>query len=310
VSSASAPPTEAVFVVGVSRSGTTLMRRILNRSSRVAISGENHYLGHLVAWQGEHRRLVRLGDLHDDRVVDRVVAYVYDGPMQRASLWRPPSRQWGWLLRRIPRDEFRQRLLDSDRSERAIFQTLLRSYADRKGKSIIGEKTPAHVRYADTLLSWFPQGRVIHMLRDPRAIYVSDLRRRRLEPGSLPYRVLGLFPPLLAATLLVQITFAWGESIVHMRRNRRRFPNRYLVVRFEDLVARPIDEVARITRFLGIEPEEAMLRQRVVSQGHSEGTPGFDSSAATRWSNNLGRLARAWFRIWLGRELRLLGYGQ
>ena len=120
-----------------------------------------------------------------------------------------------------------------------MFDTLLRLYADRRGKSVIGEKTPAHVRHGDTLLRWYPGGRIIHMLRDPRAIYVSDLRRRRQHPGSVPYRILNKLPGGMSAVLLVQTTTAWLESVARLRDNQRRHPGRYLVMRFEDLVSQP-----------------------------------------------------------------------
>ena len=51
-----ASPAEAIFVVGVHRSGTTLMRSILNSSSLVAITNENHYFGHFLAAEGVHQR--------------------------------------------------------------------------------------------------------------------------------------------------------------------------------------------------------------------------------------------------------------
>ncbi|HEY7464773.1 MAG TPA: sulfotransferase [Candidatus Limnocylindria bacterium] len=304
---AASPPAEAIFVVGVHRSGTTLMRSILNSSSLVALTNENHYFGHLLAAEGVHRAIRALGDLHDDAVVERAVAHVYDRVAVR-HWFRDPSRAWVWLQRNVPREEFRERLLASDRSERAVFDTLLRLYAERRGKTIIGEKTPAHVRHGDRLLEWYPGGRVIHMLRDPRAIYVSDLRRRRQVPGALPFRVLNHVPGGLAAVLLVQTTVAWIESVVRLRDNRRRHAGRYLVVRFEDLVSNPREEVRRVCRFVGIPFEEQMMDRVVESHGQTLGSSGFDSGAASRWRGQISPLAAGWFRLWLGRRMRALGY--
>jgi hypothetical protein len=308
VSNGDATPTEAVFVVGVHRSGTTLMRRILDSSSEVAVSGENHYLGHVLARQGVHYAVSRMGDLRDDRVIEKVVAHIYDRLLTRGWWFRVPSRHWIWLMRNVPREEFRQRLLDSDRTERVVFEALLKSYADRRRKRIMGEKTPAHVRFSDKLLTWFPRGRVIHMMRDPRAIYISDVRRRRLQPGSLPFRALAKLPPLLAVVLLVQTTILWQESVLHMKRNRARFGDRYLVVRFEDLVSSPRTEIERICRLLGVEFEEQMLDRVVVSHGQALGTLGFDAQAATRWRRQLRPSTAKWFDLWLGRSMRAIGY--
>ena len=305
--SAAASPADAIFVVGVHRSGTTLMRSILNSSSLVAITNENHYFGHLLAAEGVHRAVRGFGDLRDDAVVDRVVAHIYDRVAVR-HWFRDPSRAWVWLIRNVPREEFRARLLASDRSEMAVFDTLLRLYAVRRGKTVVGEKTPAHVRHGDILLRWYPGGRVIHMLRDPRAIYVSDLRRRRQHPGSAPYRILNRVPGGLAAVLLVQTTLAWLESVARLRDNRRRDPERYLVVRFEDLVTDPRGQVERVCRFAGIPFEEPMLDRVVESHGQALGSSGFDVGAADRWRGQLSPAAERWFRLWLGRRIRAAGY--
>ena len=86
-----------------------------------------------------------------------------------------------WLRRNVERERFEARLLAGERSERGVFLAMLGLYAEAKGVTRTGEKTPAHVREVGTLLEWFPDARVVHMVRDPRAIYVSELRRRQSE---------------------------------------------------------------------------------------------------------------------------------
>jgi hypothetical protein len=301
-------PAEYVFIVGVSRSGTTLIKNILNASSTVGIATENHYLGHLVPGEGARHVFRRFGDLSEDRNVERLVDFVYAGGMATASRLRGMSRQWRWTVRNVARDEFLRRILASDRSERAIFSVLLDVYAEKKGKQIKGEKTPAHVRYVDTLFRWYPSARLIHMIRDPRGIYVSELRRRTQTPETLPYRLLGRVPPLLAGAVLLETTFVWAESIWRLRRNRRRYGPNYLGVRFEDLVADPQREVRRVCAFVGIPFEPAMLEQDVVSWGQRLGQRGIDRGAAERWRDSIGPLPDRWLRFWFRSRLRALGY--
>ncbi|MGI8658261.1 MAG: sulfotransferase family protein [Candidatus Limnocylindria bacterium] len=308
---AGGPATSAVFIVGVSRSGTTLMRRILQGSDEVAICSENHYMGHLIASEGVRQQIRRrFGDDRDDPAVRRIVDFIYGAGLEGGTRLRGVSRQWRWTVRHVPKNAFLDRYLASDRSERALFEIVLRTYAEHAGKRIMGEKTPAHVRYVDTLIEWFPDGRVIHMLRDPRAIYVSELRRRMSVATSLPYRLLRHSGPLLAGFVAVQTTVAWFESVNLFRRHRRRYPDRYLGVQFENLVESPASEVDRISRFVGVRTQPEMLDQVVVSQGHRLGETGFDADAAGRWRSELGPIVRAWFRLLLGAQMRRLGYGE
>ncbi len=300
---------EAIFIVGVSRSGTTLTRRILDRHSRIGIATENHYLGHLLAWEGARHYFRRVGDLRDDDNVRALVGLIYSGELQRRSRLRELSPYWRWLTGKVPRADIEARLLASDRTERAVFEAFLRIYADRRGKAIMGEKTPAHLAYVATLLEWFPGGRVVHCMRDPRAVYVSELRRRREHAVAVPYRQLALVPALLEQFVLLQVVWAWAGAVQRHRELRRRYPGRYRLLRFEDLVAAPQATLDELCAFLGVEPEPRMLQQKVTSRGARVGEAGFDADAAGRWRGQIGAGAKSAIELLLGQRLAEMGYG-
>jgi hypothetical protein len=299
---------EAIFIVGVSRSGTTLTRRMLDKHSRIGIATENHYLGHLLAWEGARVYFRRVGDLRDDDAVRRLIQLIYSGDLQRRSRLRELSPYWRWLTDRVPREDMESYLLASDRSERGVFEAFLRIYADRRGKAIIGEKTPAHLGYVETLLEWFPNARVVHCVRDPRAIYVSELRRRSEHAVAFPYRQLALLPPLLKRFVLLQVVWAWAGAVHRHRALRQRYPDRYRLLRFENLVATPDETMAELCGFLGVEPEPRMLQQTVTSRGALVGEAGFDSGAAERWRSRIGSGAKSAIELLLGRRLGEMGY--
>lgn len=302
------PEPEAIFVVGVSRSGTTLMRRILGKHSRIAIADENHFLGHLLPSQGVRHALRRAGDLRDDAAVGRVVDLIYSDEFQGGSRLRDSSPFWRWIAKRVPRDDLERRLLEGERSERGVFTAVLRSYSDRRRKAIFGEKTPAHIRWADTLLEWYPTARIVHMVRDPRAVYRSELKRRNARPESLPYRWLVRAPRLMRSFILLEVAWAWAGAVTHHRTLARRYPTSYRIVRFEDLVQAPEAELERLCRFLGVSPEPAMLDQKVVSVGDRLGETGFDAGAADRWRTSITAGEMRWLGRLLGRRLAEMGY--
>ncbi|HSH21805.1 MAG TPA: sulfotransferase, partial [Candidatus Caenarcaniphilales bacterium] len=127
---------EAIFIVGVSRSGTTLLRRVMETSERVAIAMENHFLGHLVEREGARHYFRRLGQLQDDATVRRIVELIYSGEFQRQSRFRELSPYWRWLIENIGREDFERRLLAGERTERGVMRELMRTYADFRGRPV------------------------------------------------------------------------------------------------------------------------------------------------------------------------------
>ncbi|HUG49124.1 MAG TPA: sulfotransferase [Candidatus Limnocylindria bacterium] len=298
---------EAIFVVGVSRSGTTLLRTVLETSERIAIAPENHFVGHLVRGYGAREQFRRLGDLAEDGTISRVVEFVYSGEMQRRSRLREISPFWRWLIREITPADVEQRLLAAERTERGVWAALLRIYADFHGRPVMGEITPAHLAFVDTLLQWFPGAKVVHIVRDPRAVYVSDSRRRRDRPTP-PYSWLMRVPLAFQAVMLVQTVLAWSGAARRHWRLLRGHSGSYSMIRFEDLVGRPDEVLPALFDFLGVALPATVTDVKVVSRGFNLGEAGFDAGAADRWREHIHPFAARFLRLVLGRSMRRLGY--
>jgi hypothetical protein len=299
---------EAIFVVGVARSGTTMMRYLLETSDRVAIARENHFMGHFFGRRGARHFFRGAGDLEEDATIRRIVDMIYSGEYAEHSRWRDVSPYWRWLTEAVPREELELRLLAAERTERGLFATFMRIYADMASKPVMGEKTPTHLAHVDTLLEWYPDARVIHMLRDPRAVYVSDRHRRRTK-GRKPYTWLMKVPLLLETYLLLLTSVTWRRALRRHAEYQRRHPGRYLLVRFEDVVLRPNETVPRIFRFLGVAmPADFESVQLSAAHGMRSSSEGIDPDAADRWRERIHPFAKRWLELFLGRQMRRFGY--
>lgn len=299
---------EAVFIVGVGSSGTTMLRMLLETSDRIAIARENHFVGHHLARQGARFYFRAAGDPKDDESMRRLVEMIYSGEFQKRMWWRNISTFWRWMIENVPREEVEKRLLAAERSERGLMAAFMRLHADIEGKAVMGEKTPAHLKHVDTLMEWFPGARVIHIIRDPRAVYVSDLNHR-LKDRRKPYRWLMPVPFLLQSVVLVQTVLFWNSAVKLHRRYERSYADRYRLVRFEDVVTQPERSVPELFDFLGVAlPDDATERMAPVKHGIRATSRGMDPGAASRWRERIHPFARRFLQLFLGGRMRRLGY--
>ena len=296
-------PVEHVFIVGMSRTGTTLTRNILNRNPDVGIGGESRFftvprrMG-LSRFVGFGERFASAGDLRTDDGLRRIVDAVF------ASSGR---NYWAKLAATGDRARFETDLRASDRSLRALLDAAMALVAG--GRRIRGEKTPAHLAVVPRLLEWFPDARIVHCMRDPRAVYVSD--RRKYADATLPLasRLARATGPLFQLYAALDVALQFRRAARLDRRYAARFPGRYLRIRFEDLVRDPVATVRRLSEFLGIAFEPAMLEQPVANSSYvPRGEPlGIDPASADRWRAHLHPLLDRWLRLWCGRDMRALG---
>lgn len=288
---------EYIFIVGSFRSGTTLVRNILDSSDEIAICWETHFLGHFVT-SGYLNEIRKAGNLsHDDNAI-KAVEYMFNFD----------KGFWHWFRRNVDKAMFTRRLLETDRSDRAIFDLLMQSYA--RGKPIKGEKTPSHLYYLPTLLKWFPNSKIIHTFRDPRAIFVSELRKKN-RPESTSVRHARLKKVgLMDLFVLFQVTLTWLRATFLHNKYQAKYPDRYFMIKLEDILLNPESHLQRMGEFLNVElpPEVLDLVRSNSSFTSTRGKPGLDTAAADRWRSYASPWVYNWFEFWFRKRLREFGY--
>lgn len=294
------------FIVGSSRTGSSLLVRCLNRSDEICMLGQTHFMGHLYR-SGLRHEMAKFGSLTDDKVVYKLVDYLYSAPYRGGDYWI-------WLLKNVDKAYFTQKLLASNRTERAFFYMLMELKADKQ--PVWGEKTPGNLFHVPTLLEWFPQAKIIHTFRDPRAIYVSESKYRIAQQDSrlFPYKQmekLGLKNMLVPLYTVFHTTIVWSKVWQLHLQYAKDYPNNYYLLKFEDFVTNPAQQLQQLCQFLEIKFREEMLDQVVFNTGFKSevGKAGFDRETADRWKRHINPLAKAWFFLRWRQPLQELGYG-
>ena len=154
----SAVPAPAPFVVGVGRSGTTLLRLMLDAHPELAIPPETHFAPGLIERAHEGAGA--------DALVDEIVG----------------TRAWADFG--IQAERLRERVTALGEGGAA---TVLRAFyglcAEREGKPRWGDKTPIYVRSMRPIGGELPEARFVHLIRDGRDVVLSR-RARGMGAGK------------------------------------------------------------------------------------------------------------------------------
>ena len=144
-----------IFVVGNPRSGNTLLSSLLSSSSDLVVTPEIHFLTY---WLSSYRFL----NLSRDRDFRFFVKQF------------TRSQRFGFL-QLDPETTARQLNSLQERNFKSVFEEVLESYRAGKDRPRVGEKTPGQFAHVETLLGWFPDARIVWIVRDPRAVVASLL---------------------------------------------------------------------------------------------------------------------------------------
>lgn len=213
-----------VFIVGSKRGGTTLLRRIVDAHSQIAVPSPGWFY-HFV-----YPHLYSYGDLTVDA---NILALIAD------CLEMPTVNQF-WGLRATAAEVLE---LLYERSFRAVFATLSRLACRSDPGEVWGAKTPGNVFWIPEIQRDFPHARFVLLYRDGRDV-ATDLLNTSWGPPNV-YTATELWRHYTAAMRRAEATLRAGS---------------YHVMKYEHMVTEPEQAVARLCEFLQVSYEPKMLR--------------------------------------------------
>ena len=269
-----------LFVVGNSRSGTTMMGRILGNHPDVYTFGELHFFGQL--WSPASSTELNISEATE------LAAKLF-------CIQREGYRTHGGHHRFLEEARlFCQDIIGYPISPVVLFSEFLRFEASLNGKSIPCDQTPRNVFYIDEILTYYPQVKIINMIRDPRDVLLSKKRkwkRRFLGGTNLPlkesFRDWMNYHP-------ITISRIWHTAVTAADKFSEN--DNVISIYFEKLLAAPEDTVSRICDFVGIDYCQSLLKVPQVGSSVNADKPdslGINPNRAGNWKSknrNEGKL--------------------
>lgn len=274
-----------VFIVGLSRSGTTLLSRMLDAHSEVAIFPETWW----------YAALDRLGCTME-----------FSDPWQTSlflnEVWKNLKANRDPAARVLAREASKEPRYVGPTAR--FLERIGRAYANERHARIWGEKTPAHALWLPQVRDLFPCARALLMVRDPRDVLASYDDRWNKGRRSTDY--------LITTAALLKY------YLLHLLHRKGFPPEQVHCVKYESLTAQPSAELERICHFLGVDFEPSMLnfyqRQADVENEMAEGRHHLLLSRPAT-TDHIGRYKKALspsqiaiVERLLGEEMRALGY--
>ncbi|KAA3606091.1 MAG: sulfotransferase [Planctomycetota bacterium] len=266
----------AFFILGSQRSGTTLLRLVLNAHSQVAIPEEGTAFLPLIQRRDPSLSAAEL---------QQCLKYLRSSP--HLHLWNVDLEDLAAPLQD----------LDSCSTER-ILQAFYQGYGRLHGKTVVGEKSPSFSNLWASIPRHLPEAKILWIVRDPRDVFLSW---RKMDPNKSD--------PLAFAFDWKFKQRGWVQAM-----RRKAWPESWFLLRYEELVTEPQATVEKICQFLEIPYEAEMLNffessSKFIGTHHSEKIfQPVSRGSVEKWRKELEIGSRAIIERVNRREFQIAGY--
>ncbi len=207
-----------VAIVGVGRSGTTLLMSMLNAHPEIVFPPEFHFINQHLAQKPKASLDEAVIRLQTDVRFQRLQVDLEDviRPFRDKRPFSMPE----------------------------LYKAILHYYATQQDAKIIGDKAPKYVEYLPTIKQIFPNAKVIHLIRDPRDVYLS---RTKADWSSQ------------RADILQYLAYR-AQYELGCHQGGKLFGNNYLAIQYENLLLQPETELQKMCQWLQISFTQEMLQ--------------------------------------------------
>lgn len=213
------------FVVGCGRSGNTLLRSMLCAGGDIVIPPESYVIPRLIRRFQAYNYLP--WDVLSSVIIGEFIAYkeFYTWDLDLTSVYTK-ARDLPVELRTLGN----------------LIDLVYKEYAITQGRTGVrwADKTPINSLYVDKIHKVFPEAKFIHLVRDPRAT-------------SLSYVKSGLKDNLGEAAKF------WAESNAQIEKLKKKSPEQFIFVKYEDLVTNPEKELRLLCSHVNLPFKAVML---------------------------------------------------
>ena len=261
--------TNQIFIVGSSRSGTTMMGRILDNHPSILTFNELHFFGTL--WANSSSQ--ELSQEEQITLLSRLLCIQENGLFSQKKI-----SEFNYKSKKLIKDKS----LDS----LEIYELFLKEVTIENSAKISCEQTPKNIYYLNEILQYFPNAKVINMVRDQRDVLLSQKnkwKRRFLGASAIPFyeaiRSYINYHPILTSKV-------WNSSLQHTCRYKNH--QRVKIVKFEALLADSVETLKDICNFLEIDFSKKMLEVPVIGSSTEKDKKGdmrIDKSKIFKWKN-------------------------
>lgn len=288
-----------IFIVGNSRSGTTMLGRVFDLHSKIHTFDELHFFEHQI----DASTIITRPKWNHDALIALVERLITS------------EREYRHFFAKVTPGKYREDAkyivtLAQDGDPISVYEAFLSFETGLNGKDIPCEQTPRYLFFVQEILDVFPDALIINLVRDPRDVLLSQKnkwKRRYIDSKRTP-----LIEALRSWVNYhpYTITRLWVSAV----RMAERFEGspRFISLRYEDLLEQPESSIRSLCLFTGIEFEPEMLLVSQIGSSTGKDKPeslGIDAKRSGAWAKGgLSETEMAICQQVAGKEMNKFNY--